>query len=99
MKRLAFKSIDPDDPRGEDTQAETIWADTESRSQAEVVDAAVKKQALGVPWEQIMEDIGYSPQQIDRMQALREAESLTAAAFPPPSPNGNASEPEVAPTR
>jgi hypothetical protein len=97
--RLAFKAKDPDDPRATETQAETIWADPESRSQAEVVDAATKKQALGVPWEQIMEDIGYSPQQIDRMQALREAESLTAAAFPPPSPNGNASEPEVAPTR
>jgi hypothetical protein len=97
--RLAFKARDPEDPRAEETQAETIWADPESRSQAEVVDAATKKQALGVPWEQIMEDIGYSPQQIDRMQALREAESLTAAAFPPPSPNGNASEPEVAPTR
>jgi hypothetical protein len=80
--RLAFKSIDPDDPRGEDTQAETIWADTESRSQAEVVDAAVKKQALGVPWEQIMEDIGYSPLQIERMQAMRDADDFMAETAP-----------------
>jgi hypothetical protein len=53
------------------------------------VDAATKKQALGVPWEQLMEDIGYSPQQIDRMAAQREAEALTAESFAPPvPPNG-----------
>jgi hypothetical protein len=76
--RLAFKARDADDPRASETKAETIWADPESRSQAETVDAAVKKQGLGVPWEQIMEDIGYSPQQIDRMQAMRDAEGLIA---------------------
>jgi hypothetical protein len=87
--RLAFRALDPNDPRAEATDAETIWRDPESRSQAEVVDAATKKQALGVPWEQLMEDIGYSPQQIDRMAAQREAEALTAESFAPPvPPNG-----------
>jgi hypothetical protein len=78
MMRLAFRAVDPEDPRAEAFDAETIWRNTESRSQAQVVDAATKKQTLGVPWEQIMEDIGYSPQQIDRMAALREQEALIA---------------------
>jgi hypothetical protein len=56
--------------------AETIWRNTESRSEAQVVDAAVKKQALGVPFEQNMEDIGYSPQVIDRMLAMKETDAF-----------------------
>jgi hypothetical protein len=83
MTRLAFRSVDPKDERANATDAETIWRNTESRSQAQVVDAAVKKQTLGVPWEQIMEDIGYSPQQIDRMAAMREEERLTAESLGP----------------
>lgn len=70
MMRLAFKAM------GKDKTAETIWANTESRSQAQVIDAAVKKISIGVPWEQTMEDIGYTPEQIDRMAAMREAELL-----------------------
>jgi hypothetical protein len=81
--RLAFKALDPDDPRADETKAETIWADPESRSQAESVDAATKKASLGVPWEQIMEDIGYSPQQIERMQAMRQADDLLVQTAPP----------------
>lgn len=80
--RLAFKAIDPRDERAQLVAAETIWRNTESRSEAQVVDAATKKQAIGVPWEQIMEDIGYSPQQIDRMAAMREAEALLAPQVP-----------------
>lgn len=84
MMRLAFRSIDRNDPRAKATAAETKWADTESRSQAQVVDAAVKKQTLGVPFEQIAEDIGYSPQQIDRMMQQREADALLATTQPGP---------------
>jgi hypothetical protein len=102
--RLAFAAIDAGDPRSRALDAETIWSDPESRSQAETVDAAVKKQALGVPWEQIMEDVGYSPQQIDRMAAMRESEALLAQALAPPPTdsdpqnqnlNGNAGVPAV----
>jgi hypothetical protein len=89
VMRLSFRSLNASDPRAEATDAETIWRDPESRSQAETVDAAVKKQALGVPWEQLMEDIGYSPQQIDRMAAMRETESLLAPEPPPPNPELN----------
>jgi hypothetical protein len=89
--RLSFKAIDPTDERASLTSAETIWRNTENRSQAQVTDAAVKKSAIGVPWEQLMEDLGYSPQQIDRMAAQREADALltqTLAPPPPPVPNG-----------
>lgn len=80
--RLAFRSIDANDPRAEAMDAETIWRDPESRSLAEVVDAALKKNTIGVPWEQLMEDIGYSPQQIDRMAQMRETENLLTQAPP-----------------
>jgi hypothetical protein len=70
--------------------AETIWADPERRNAAADADAAVKKDAVGVPWRQLMEDLGYSPQQIDRMESLRAAEEfralLTEPAPPVPSP-------------
>lgn len=74
--RLAFKSIDPSDPRARATSAETIWADTESRSMAQVADAAVKKKDIGVPFPQLAEDLGYSPQQVDRMETARAADAL-----------------------
>jgi hypothetical protein len=80
--RLSFKAVDPQDERAQLMSAETIWRNTENRSQAQVADAAVKKQTIGVPWEQLMEDLGYSPLQIDRMAAMRDAEALLA----PPAP-------------
>jgi hypothetical protein len=67
--------------------AETIWADPERRNEAAAADAAVKKQAAGVPWRQLMEDLGYSPQQIDRMEAMKAADAFkTALLAPPPAP-------------
>lgn len=66
--------------------AEAIWADPERRNQAAQADAAVKKDSVGVPWRQLMEDLGYSPQQIDRMETLKAADKLTASLFAPPPP-------------
>lgn len=67
--------------------SETIWADSESRSVAELADAAVKKQATGVPWRQNMADLGYSPSQIDRMEAERTTDAIIAGlAQPEPTP-------------
>lgn len=59
---------------------ETIWRDPEYRTEGEHTDATLKKQALGVSWRQLMEDLGYSPQQIERMKTEREAEQAQAAA-------------------
>lgn len=46
---------------------ETIWADPETRTVAQAADAAVKKLAVGVSREQALEDLGYSPVQMQRM--------------------------------
>lgn len=62
--RLALKlkpdAAEPDKPMN----AETIWRDPEYRSEGEMVDAALKRRALGVPLEAIWEMIGASPQQV-----------------------------------
>jgi hypothetical protein len=84
--RLAFKAQDAEDPRAQATSAETIWANTESRSQAQVTDAVSKEVAMGLPFEAALEKLGYSPQAVDRILAMKEAEALTAEAFGPPSP-------------
>lgn len=49
---------------------ETIWADPETRTVAQAADAAVKKLSVGVSREQVLEDLGYSPVQIERMTAV-----------------------------
>ena len=81
--RLAFKAINPEDPRAQATDAETIWADTESRSQAQVTDAVSKEVAMGLPFESALERLGYSPQNIDRIMSQREAEALLASTLTP----------------
>lgn len=63
---------------------EAIWRNPESRSQAEVTDAALKMQALGVPTEALWEYMGFTPAQRARFRTLRAAEALeVAAAFDP----------------
>lgn len=57
--------------------AEIVWADPESRSDAELVDAALKKAQLGVPTRQLWEDLGYSQTQIARFSAMRLQDALT----------------------
>lgn len=65
------------------TEMETIWADPESRTEAEHVDAVGKKrQMLSVPLEQAWEDAGYSPQQIGRMRSAAAGEQLLIAEEP-----------------
>lgn len=85
VMRLAFKVLG--DPRADQTDAETIWSDSESRTVSELADAAVKKMAAGVPWRQRMEDMGYTPQQIDRMEIDRAADALLQ---PQPAPGAPA---------
>lgn len=66
---------------------ETIWADPESRTESEMVDAAVKRQAIGVPNRQLQEDVGYSQVQIERFaQMRREDASQPAPPAPVPPP-------------
>lgn len=92
--RLAFRVLG-DETRATAYTAETIWRDPESRSIAELADAAVKKSAAGVPWRQRMEDMGYTPTQIARMEIDRAADAINAqaaadTAAPQPTPIGSA---------
>jgi hypothetical protein len=77
---------------GNATTAETIWADPESRSEGETVDAALKLRTLGMPLEALWERVGASPQEVAawaRMAGLpqRPPAGATTAAVPGPSAN------------
>lgn len=65
---------------------ETVWGDPEYRIESEHIDATLKKQALGVPWPQLMEDAGYSPAVIARMTVQRDQEKAAAAELAPAAP-------------
>lgn len=77
--------------RTPDPSSSLIWADPQFRSIAEMSDAAVKQQAVGVPWAQLMELLQYDPDQIKRMRAERAADAMLNAAVsqPVPTPPGN----------
>jgi hypothetical protein len=86
--RLSFRVLG--DPRADFVGAETIWADPESRTEGEHVDATLKKKALDVPIQQLWEDLGYSPQQIARFREMLAEQAFLAAlaqpALAPPGP-------------
>lgn len=80
--RLALKA--DGDPRCEDYALAMRWMNPESRSDAEVMDAATKQQAIGVPWEAIMEYIGKTPEEIARMDVMRAEDAANGLLGPPP---------------
>jgi hypothetical protein len=77
---LAFL-IEGDSTRARETRTEAVWANPGTQSMAVLVDAAVKKGSapILVPQRQLYEDLGYSPQQIARFDALRALDELTMA--------------------
>lgn len=75
MMRLAFLSMG-DSQRGSAMDLATVWANPEIRSESELADAVVKYQAVGVPSEFLWEILGFSPQQIGRMQTMRENDAV-----------------------
>lgn len=82
VMRLAF-IIKRDKGRSQERAQETIWADAETRSESEHSDALIKRRALGVPLQQLWQDIGYSPQQIERFMAQL-AEEAKLGLIPDP---------------
>lgn len=68
------------------SQAEVVWSDPESRSIAELYDAAVKAKAADVPWRARMELLGKSPQEIDRLEAERISDAALEATMAPAPP-------------
>lgn len=83
---LAFL-FNGDEVRAQRPDLEILWDDPERRSLSEKADAAVKLQAVGLPFEQIMTDImQYSPQAVARMQTQRASDALLASLTAPPPP-------------
>jgi hypothetical protein len=94
VMRLAFK-VDGQESKAEAARAgETIWADPESRTESEHIDATVKLASLGVPSEILWEKSGwFSPQDIDRMKQL--IKDGAPVAKPPAATGTQAAEPVV----
>lgn len=91
VARLSIKAHDPNDPRAGDVQAEVIWRDTESRSEAERVDAVVKMVAIGVPEEVAWQRWGATQTEISMWKAMKVADQLLSpvtdmGAAPAPVP-------------
>lgn len=85
IRRAVIFALQYEDDRYEGATVEVDWTDPESRSEAQHVDAAIKKIAAGVPLQQIWEDLGYTPEQIARfrgwaMQNAQEAWLLDPVA-------------------
>lgn len=62
--------------KGKEAGVETIWADPESRSRAELADAALKESSIGVPFSLLMDRLQYTPQEIERAKAERVADEM-----------------------
>jgi hypothetical protein len=70
-----------------DDDLSLLWANPERRNPAVVADAASKLAAIGVPQSALWAFVGFSPQEIQRMQVEAAAESLAAElAAPVPAP-------------
>lgn len=55
---------------------ETVWSDPESRTRAMEADAALKFRDLGVPWETLMLQLGFTPSQVAIMRSQKVAEAI-----------------------
>ena len=81
VMRLALQMSGREVPAG--TTLSTVWADPESRTESEHVDAVMKMKSLDVPVQQLWELLGFSPQQIDRFKQMRMDDALTALLSQP----------------
>lgn len=85
IERLAFKALG--DSRAEILDSETIWANPESLTEAQHVDALMKLRTIGVPDEQLWEDAGYTPTQIARFKQMRVEQPRDVVAPVPTRPS------------
>jgi hypothetical protein len=74
--RLAFLAVDPEDPRGQEQDSETIWTDPENRTEAEHIDAVLKMKGLELPPEFLWQRAGLTQNEIARVLAMRAREAL-----------------------
>lgn len=61
---------------GEVDEIEVNWRDPRTRSESQTMDAATKLQLLGVPWEEVMAFVGYTPGEIARLRTARAADTF-----------------------
>jgi hypothetical protein len=81
-------------PAATNLAAEVIWADMETRSEGQRVDALVKMATLGVPTQVLWQRWGATPGEIEEWQAMRVAEGLPPVP-PPNAPGGPPAAPPV----
>lgn len=84
VMRLAFRVSN--DSRAENMKTEVIWRDPESRSESEHVDAILKLKALNIPDEILWEKAGFTPTEITRIKAVRDAQPQPPVVVPPTVP-------------
>jgi hypothetical protein len=86
--RLGWQVLD--DPRGKVTDSEILWRSPEFRTEGELTDAVIKRVSSGlITVRQGREDMGYTPQQIQRMESEEKQASIVQAMtglFTPPTP-------------
>lgn len=75
VARLAWLIRDGVVPDGAE-RLETVWSDPESRTRAMEADAALKMRDLGVPFETLMRQLGFTPAQVSAMRSQRITEAI-----------------------
>ena len=78
--KLAFGWMG-DKSKQSEVLAETIWADPESRSRAELADAILKESQMGLAPEIALERLGLTPAMIERNMKLKKAEEMRQAVL------------------
>ncbi len=58
------------------SRLETVWRDPETRTVAQAADAAAKLHGIGVPLGALLDGLGFSPSQQERVRTLRRQEAL-----------------------
>ena len=76
------------DVRADVSRIETIWKDPRSRSESQVLDAATKMAAIGVPQEAVWEYVGFSPTEIERLRRMRATDLLARISMAPAPTQG-----------
>jgi len=60
-----------------DVTISTVWADPETRNEKAAAEtAAIKREALGIPTPTLWEEMGYTPQQIEKMKDSPEYQNM-----------------------
>ncbi|MEQ8834283.1 MAG: phage portal protein [Miltoncostaeaceae bacterium] len=78
--------------------SEIVWADAETRTEAETTDAVIKQYQAGlIPWAAALERLGYTQTAISRFAGLRARDDLMRALFAEDAEDGEDGAPAVVP--